>query len=336
MSDTLMISVSGMRGIVGTDLTPELVARHAAALGAWVRGNGGTRVVLGRDARTSGEMFARAATSGFQSVGVDVIDVGVAPTPTVQMAVEHHHAGAGLILTASHNPIEWNALKFVGPDGIFLDAAAGAAVRAFADAGPTRADWSAIGALSHDAGAIARHLDAIFALPQIDAAAIREREFHVALDCVRGAGGPTMLALFDRLGVRVSGHQPRSRRSLSPRARTDSRKPRPAGGTCATDRRRHRDGGRPGRRSARPRRRDRPADRRGLHPCHRHSGGAGSHGTAEGIAGRRRQPVDLARGRRRGIPGGRQVRPRPGRRGQRCPDDRGGTRPDWRGRGTAA
>lgn len=205
MSDTLMISVSGMRGIVGKDLTPELVARHAAALGAWVRSNGNSRVVLGRDARTSGEMFARAATSGFQSVGVDVIDVGVAPTPTVQMAVEYHGAGAGLILTASHNPIEWNALKFVGPDGIFLDADAGAAVRHFAESGPARADWSNVGTLSHDAGAIERHLDAIFALPQLDAAAIRERAFHVALDCVRGAGGPTMLALLDRLGVRVSG-----------------------------------------------------------------------------------------------------------------------------------
>ena len=83
-------------------------------------------------------MFAHAAAAGFMSVGVDVIDVGVVPTPTVQLAVEHHHAGAGLILTASHNPIEWNALKFVGPDGIFLDAEAGARVRALADAGPPR------------------------------------------------------------------------------------------------------------------------------------------------------------------------------------------------------
>ena len=106
MSDTLMISVSGIRGHVGTDLTPELVARYAAALGAWVRTSaapqtaGASRrtehpaVVLGRDARTSGPMFAHAAIAGFMSVGVDVIDVGVVPTPTVQLAVEHHHAGA--------------------------------------------------------------------------------------------------------------------------------------------------------------------------------------------------------------------------------------------------
>jgi phosphomannomutase len=202
---TLMTSVSGMRGIVGTDLTPELVARHAAALGAWARACGGTQVVLGRDARTSGPMFALAATAGLQSVGVGVIDVGVVPTPTVQLAVEYHHAGAGLILTASHNPIQWNALKFVGPDGIFLDTDAGAAVRQLADAGSPRAAWNEIGSVIRDDGAFARHVDAILQLPGIDAGAIRDRGFHVALDCVRGAGGPAMLTLFDRLGVRVSG-----------------------------------------------------------------------------------------------------------------------------------
>jgi phosphomannomutase len=205
MSDTLMISVSGMRGHVGTDLTPELIARHAAALGAWVRDAGGRTVVVGRDARTSGEMFALAAAAGFQSVGIDVIDVGIVPTPTVQMAVEHHHAGAGLIITASHNPIEWNALKFVGPDGIFLDAASGAAVRALAETGPTRSGWDAIGTRRHDPHAVARHLDAILALDLIDVDAIRAAGFVVALDSVRGAGGPPMRALFDRLGVTMHG-----------------------------------------------------------------------------------------------------------------------------------
>ncbi|HEY7613082.1 MAG TPA: phosphoglucosamine mutase [Gemmatimonadales bacterium] len=209
MSDTLMISVSGMRGHVGTDLTPELVARHAAALGAWVRSasGGGVRpaVVLGRDARTSGPMFARAAAAGLMSVGVDVVDLGVVPTPTVQLAVEHHHAGAGLILTASHNPIEWNALKFVGPDGIFLDAAAGERVRALADQGPPRAGWDGIGASREDPDAVARHLDAILRLPVIDVAAIRGRRFHVAVDCVRGAGAVAILPLLERLGCRVSG-----------------------------------------------------------------------------------------------------------------------------------
>jgi phosphomannomutase len=198
-----MISVSGMRGIVGKDLTPELVARHAAALGAWAKSNGKPLVVLGRDARTSGAMFTRAATAGLMSVGVDVIDVGIAPTPTVQLAVEHHHAGAGLILTASHNPIEWNALKFVGPDGIFLDGTAGEMVRALAAQGPDRPGWEGVGSVREDHDAIARHLAQVLALPMIDVAAIRAKRFVVALDCVRGAGGGTMPQLLEQLGCTV-------------------------------------------------------------------------------------------------------------------------------------
>lgn len=211
MSDTLMISVSGIRGHVGTDLTPELVARYAAALGAWSRAARDDRpsdrpvVVLGRDARTSGSMFARAATAGLMSVGIDVVDLGIVPTPTVQLAVEHHRAAAGLILTASHNPIEWNALKFVGPDGIFLDADAGKAVRTLAEQGPPRSSWNGLGTVREDPGAIGRHLDAILALPMIDAALIRSRGFTVALDCVRGAGAGTIIPLLERLGCRVHG-----------------------------------------------------------------------------------------------------------------------------------
>jgi phosphomannomutase len=206
-----------MRGIVGKDLTPELVARHAAALGAWASAQGRPRVALGRDARTSGPMFARAATAGLMSVGVEVIDVGVVPTPTLQLAVEHHHAGAGLMLTASHNPIEWNALKLVGPDGIFLDGASGAAVRALADAGPPRASWDKVGAVRTDDGAIARHLELVLRLPMVQVDEIRKRRFHVALDCVRGAGGGTIPLLLDRLGCRMSGIN----------LETDGRFPRP-------------------------------------------------------------------------------------------------------------
>jgi phosphomannomutase len=214
MSDTLMISVSGIRGHVGTDLTPEVVARYAAALGSWARSQSTDQsarppirpsVVLGRDARTSGAMFTRAAAAGLMSVGVEVIDLGIVPTPTVQLAVEHHHAAAGLILTASHNPIEWNALKFVGPDGIFLDAQAGSAVRALAEQGPRRAGWSDLGSAREDPEAIERHLDAILALPMLDLAAIRARRFLVALDCVRGAGAGAILPLLERLSCRVHG-----------------------------------------------------------------------------------------------------------------------------------
>lgn len=203
MSQTLMVSVSGMRGIVGTDLTPELVSRHAAALGAWAKAAGNPAVVLGRDARTSGEMFARAAAAGLMSAGAKVIDLGIVPTPTVQLAVEFHHAGAGLILTASHNPIEWNAIKLVGPDGIFLDAQAGAAVRALAEQGPPRTGWEGVGAVVSDPQAIQRHIDLVLSLPLLEREAIRRCKFKVALDCVRGAGGTTMPRLLEALGCEV-------------------------------------------------------------------------------------------------------------------------------------
>jgi len=139
------------------------------------------------------------------SVGVDVIDLDIVPTPTVQLAVEHHRAAAGLILTASHNPIEWNALKFVGSDGIFLDAEAGSAVRDLAERGPPRANWDGIGKVRKDPQAITRHLDAILALPVLDVGAIRKRRFKVALDCVRGAGATAIVPLLERLGCEVHG-----------------------------------------------------------------------------------------------------------------------------------
>src|SRR5438876_3010975 len=215
MSDTLMVSVSGARGLVGTDLTPEVVAGWPAAVGNWARdrmrpsGRRAVRpsIVVGRDARTSGPMFASAAIAGLQSVGCDVIDVGLVATPTVQLAVEHHRAAGGIILTASHNPIEWNALKFVGRDGIFLDTGAGTRVRELATGGGNslpRATNDAIGRVAADADAISRHLAAVLALRGVNVRAIRRRRFRVALDTVRGAGGAVMPELFERLGCRVS------------------------------------------------------------------------------------------------------------------------------------
>jgi phosphomannomutase len=215
MSDTLMVGVSGVRGLVGTDLTPEVVARWAAAFGTWAKAG---KVVLGRDARTSGPMFARAATAGLMSVGCTVIDVGLVPTPTVQLAVEHHRAAGGLVLTASHNPIEWNALKFVGPDGIFLDGVAGTRLRELAGDGRIgRAAYDALGEVASDPDAVERHLDAVLALRALDVRAIRRRRFRVALDTVRGAGGVVMPDLLKALGCRVAAIN----------LETDGRFPRP-------------------------------------------------------------------------------------------------------------
>jgi len=200
-----MVSVSGVRGRVGEALTPEVIVRYAAAFGAWAVARGhGRSVVVGRDSRVSGPMFHHATIAALQSVGADVIDVGMVPTPTVQLAVEYHHAAGGLAITASHNPIEWNALKFIGPSGLFLDGAEGAEMRAVAAKPIPRATWDRLGTVTVDGGAIERHLAAVVALPMVDVGRIRARKFKVALDCVRGAGGPIMTALLERLGCTMT------------------------------------------------------------------------------------------------------------------------------------
>ncbi len=129
------------------------------------------------------------------------------PTPTIQLAVTYHHAGGGIAVTASHNPSEWNALKFIGGDGIFLDGAEGIRVRDWAasDRNETRPGTGDGGRVAVDGGAIERHIDSVLALPAVDVEAIRKRGMRVALDTVRGAGGVIMPALLERLGCAVWG-----------------------------------------------------------------------------------------------------------------------------------
>ncbi len=203
MTDTLMVGVSGVRGIVGKDLTEEIVARYAMAFGLWAKERK-PLVVVGRDARESGPAFERAVVDGLVAVGCAVVKVGVVPTPTVQLAVEHHAAGGGIAITASHNPIEWNALKFIGPDGIFLDGEDGRRVAELAAQQGGRGKGEG-GRVQTDAQAVERHLDAVLQLAAVGVEGIRERKFTVALDAVRGAGGPVMRALLERLGCRVTG-----------------------------------------------------------------------------------------------------------------------------------
>ncbi|HEU4749043.1 MAG TPA: hypothetical protein VFS56_11115, partial [Gemmatimonadaceae bacterium] len=140
----LMVSVSGVRGRVGEALTPEIVAKFAAGFGAWAlakSGSGHATIVVGRDSRVSGPMFQPVVHAALQSVGCNVMDIGMVPTPTVQMAVEYHHASGGLAITASHNPIEWNALKFIAGTGLFLDNAESAEMRKVVDGNISRATW---------------------------------------------------------------------------------------------------------------------------------------------------------------------------------------------------
>jgi phosphomannomutase len=204
--ENLMVSVSGIRGKVGAPFTPELAAGIAASFGAFMAGGSRGPICLGRDSRTSGPMLARAVTAGLESVGVDVVDLGVVPTPTLLMAVRDRGAAAGIGVTASHNPAQWNALKLVTEEGIFLDAERSAAFRKYlAEQDPPRARWDALGSVTQDGSAWARHLERILALPHIDAKAIRARGLAVAVDCVHGAGGPVISELLGRLGCKVVG-----------------------------------------------------------------------------------------------------------------------------------
>ncbi len=213
----LMVSVSGIRGRVGEALTPEVVVRYAAAFGAWSIARGPSRkIVVGRDSRVSGPMFHRIVVGTLQLVGCDVIDIGLTTTPGCQLAVEHHHAAGGLMLSASHNPIEWNALKLIGPSGLFLEASEGAAMRALVEQGTPHATWDRIGSVISDEDVARRHVESVLAIPYLDVPGIRNRRFKVALDCVRGAGATVMPMLLDRLGCEVvvinlepDGHFPR-------------------------------------------------------------------------------------------------------------------------------
>src|SRR5438132_2454483 len=173
----LMVSVSGVRGRVGEALTPEIIAKFAAGFGAWAlaRSGGKARVVVGRDSRVSGPMFQAVVHSALQSVGCDVIDVGMVPTPTMQLAVEYHHAAGGLAITASHNPIEWNALKFIGPSGLFLDGEEGRAMRAVVESEIAYATWDKLGNVTQDTKAIERHIEKVLSLPFISVERIRAR-----------------------------------------------------------------------------------------------------------------------------------------------------------------
>ncbi len=197
----LMVSISGIRGVVGDGLTPELILRYAQAFGVYL---GGGKVVVGRDSRITGPMVKHAVLSGLMAVGCDVIDIGVCPTPTVEMAVEHFNARGGIAITASHNPIEWNALKLIDSSGMFLDEIQGGKVIQLANAGQFQfVPWDRIGKTELNNTAIAHHIDSILRLNLISPEKIAARKFKVVVDCVNGAGGTILPQLFQRLGCEV-------------------------------------------------------------------------------------------------------------------------------------
>ncbi|MCE2874196.1 MAG: phosphoglucosamine mutase [Planctomycetaceae bacterium] len=200
----LMLSVSGLRGLVGKTITAEVAALYGAAFGSHLRSKKNRpRVVLARDSRPSGEAFLSAVAAGLASTGCDVIDLGIAMTPTAGVMVQHHKADGGMVCTASHNPIEWNGLKCLDGDGVAPPPdEAKEIVRRFKErdlklAGPTE-----FGRIERDTGADATHVAKVLAL--VDVAAIRAANLKVVVDSVNGAGCNAARMLLEKLGVGVT------------------------------------------------------------------------------------------------------------------------------------
>jgi phosphomannomutase len=196
----LMVSVSGIRGIFGESLTPDLALKYAAHFGIFSRRG---KIIVGRDSRTTGPALFHAVVSGLLSVGCDVVDLGIVSTPTVLLAVEESDASGGISITASHNPAEWNAMKFVGENGMFLFPEE---AQDFVNSLHKEMDfntWEKMGRLSHDMGASERHIKKILAIPYLNLDLIRSKKFKVVIDTVNGAGGIIAPALLKELGCEV-------------------------------------------------------------------------------------------------------------------------------------
>ncbi|MCS6861513.1 MAG: phosphoglucosamine mutase [Abditibacteriales bacterium] len=207
----LMISVSGVRGIVGGALTPEIACRFAQAYGCYLsqtlqRSNVPTfrhpKVLLARDTRRSGVMLRHAVLAGLLGTGCHVIDLGICATPTLQLSVPFHRADGAICITASHNPIQWNALKFFRPNGMYLSAELGQQLLEVYHRGKFGCcGWDGLGSLDADGEATRRHVERI--LSSVDADAIRSKHFRVVIDCCNGAGAVITPYLLRRLGCEV-------------------------------------------------------------------------------------------------------------------------------------
>lgn len=205
---TLIKSISGIRGTIGGKegeaLTPNDVAKYTAAFGYWATQNTGIKkIVIGRDARPSGESIAKIAAGVLQGLGIDVIDLGLSTTPTVEMAVPAEEAAGGIIITASHNPNGWNALKLLNAKGEFISGQEGNDILQLADSGEIEFALSKdLGKYETNDSYIDYHIDQILALPLVDVEAIRQRNFKIAVDAVNSTGGIAIPKLLDKLGVR--------------------------------------------------------------------------------------------------------------------------------------
>ena len=204
---TLIKSISGIRGTIGGKpgdaLTPIDTVKFAAAFGMWVKSRQGKKIVIGRDARISGEMVSSLVCSTLQGLGLEVIDLGLSTTPTVEIAVPLERAGGGIILTASHNPIQWNALKLINEKGEFISAEDGALVLKIAE--EENFDFAPvekIGEYKKKKDYIQKHIDLIMKNKLVDVKAIKKANFKIAVDAVNSTGGISVPELLKALGVK--------------------------------------------------------------------------------------------------------------------------------------
>lgn len=195
---TLMVSISGIRGIVGDGLTPDVIVKYTSAYADFIEQG---KVVVGRDARISGEMVNLIVKGTLLAKGLDVIDIGIVPTPTVQYTVKTLEAQGGIAITASHNPNEWNALKLLNSTGQFMSPEEHEKMKSFLASEPIYESWEKLGKCEKYFEAIDNHIEAILNLKLIDVEKIKNRKFRVLLDCVNGAGVYSVPKLLDKLGV---------------------------------------------------------------------------------------------------------------------------------------
>ncbi len=208
---SLIKSISGIRGTIGgkvdENLTPIDAVKFAAAYGSWLKGQSGkahVKVVIGRDARISGEMIQNLVQYTLIGLGIDVVNIGLSTTPTVEVAVPMEKADGGIILTASHNPKEWNALKLLNNKGEFVSDQDGKAILKIAQENDfSFATVDHLGKLTHDDQYIDLHIEKVLALPLVASEAIQKKKFRVVVDAVNSTGGIAIPRLLERLGVEV-------------------------------------------------------------------------------------------------------------------------------------
>jgi phosphomannomutase len=197
--EPLKIGITGVRGVVGETLTPELVVRFAEAFGAYLDGG---RVLVCRDPRPSGPMVQAAVNAGLLSTGCEVVDLGICPTPSLQLAVRREGASGGISITGGHNPPEWNALKFVREDGLYLSAfQADELLDIFHEGAVERARWDRVATRIGTADAIPHHLETLAA--HFDVAGVRARGLRVAVDCCNGSCARLVPRWLESLGCEV-------------------------------------------------------------------------------------------------------------------------------------